>query len=151
MKREERWKALAEATDVVKAAEAQLDREATRQTRDAWYEADREYRLRLALVIGIQPVQRYAKRVRAYLEAIDRTARFGATMSTRTADDADVTFMEGTRWRTVSRPKKRGRGRPPWSSRPWNGRRLATTSRTRKAARDGQRRQQGLSGRRTAR
>ena len=95
MKREELWKALAEATDVVKAAEAQLDREATRQTRDAWYEADREYRLRLALVIGIQPVQRYAKRVRAYLEAIDRTARFGATMSTRTADDADVTFMEG--------------------------------------------------------
>ena len=95
MKREERWKALAEATDVMQAAEAQLEREATRQTRDAWQEADRVYQLRLVLVIGLQPVQMYAKRVQAYLEAIDRAVRLNATMSRRTADDADVTFMEG--------------------------------------------------------
>ena len=95
MKREALWKALTEAKDAVGAAAAQLEREATPETRVAWYGAARVYQIRLALVIDRQPVQRYAKRVRAYLDAIDRTVRFGVTMITRTADDADVKFMEG--------------------------------------------------------
>ena len=84
MKREERWKAFAEAHEAVKAAMAQLDTAPSRQTRDGAREADRVYQLCLAKVIGLQPVMRYGRQVQAYLEGVDRDA-----------ESAEITFLRG--------------------------------------------------------
>ena len=94
MSRKEPWKALAESNDAVDAAVAQLELEDTPQARAAVDETARVYQLRLARVIGLSIVQRWANRRRAHREAIDRTARLNATMSTKaTKDAADVKFL----------------------------------------------------------
>ncbi len=95
MSREERWKAATEANDAVEAAVAELERENTPRTHAAVDVATQKYMLCLAHVVGVLPVQRWANRMRAYREAIDRTTRLNATMSSTkvTMDAADRKFL----------------------------------------------------------
>ncbi len=90
MEREERWKALADATDAVQAAVDDYAREATLQARTAVHAAVNDYVQRLSPVIGQVEAFRYEASLRTHQNAIDRVdtlnSRLGALPSMENAD-----------------------------------------------------------------
>ena len=90
MEREERWKALADATDAVQVAVDDYAREATLQARTAVHAAVNDYVQRLSPVIGQVEAFRYETSLRTHQNAIDRVetlnSRLGALPSMDNAD-----------------------------------------------------------------
>ena len=95
MEREERWKALADATDVVQAAVDEYRREATLQARRAVNVAVYDYVQRLEPVIGQVEAFRFEVSLRTHQDAIDRVQTLNLALRALPAmDNADRKLLQ---------------------------------------------------------
>ncbi len=95
MEREERWKALADATDAVQAAVDDYAREATLQARRAVNVAVYDYVQRLSPVIGQVEAFKFEASLRTHQDAIDRVQTLNSALSALPAmDNADRKLLQ---------------------------------------------------------
>ncbi len=95
MEREERWNALADATDAVQAAVDDYAREATLQARTAVHAAVNDYVQRLSPVIGQVEAFRYEASLRTHQDAIDRLQTLNSALRALPAmDNADRKLLQ---------------------------------------------------------
>ena len=95
MKREEHWKALADASDALDGALNEWKLRGSPQTIAGAEDAIHKYVQHLAPVIGSVAAFEYEARSRAFFEAVWRQSRLTATLSASpSTDDADIELLQ---------------------------------------------------------